>query len=379
MTQFVRGQQVSLVAEFVDGNVAAVFAAPVAYQVQDPNGLLVASGTCIQDSESPEKWSATFTLPANLPITQGDGGQRFKIVWSGQDVAGGKHRATEHFEVLNATYEELKQRALAVLVGRPFADSLLTQSPISGYTVELRDVKDNVHYTATVTNPEAAVHGQYFQYEHSFDNETVTALVAGAVGIYPYQIHWTYSVAGQSTNEMHPLYVFNGKVMHYVHTLREYLDMAQLDEINPALRYTDLALAHHLLVGLARINAEPPSLTSWTLNSLPDGLSFSLKAAAAVEALNARYLAEGMSSFDFQGQSVQLSVDRTQFLSYKIDENLTYLNDKLRAQKKMAVRSSSAGVLGVNFGTMTNVSAPLNNELALYHLRQTLQYQGFLK
>jgi hypothetical protein len=143
-----------------------------------------------------------------------------------------------------------------------------------------------------------------------------------------------------------------------VNSLRRTIDKARQQNPNPVLQLTDMDLVEYVNQGIALLNAAKPCVTSFNISSLPDVFFYPLINAAAYCALSAQYLAEGQAAFEFNGQSVSLSVDRTQYTDTALSRFTSYIEDQLPSTKRMWNRSTGGtgqpvGSLGINFGPST--------------------------
>ena len=86
--------------------------------------------------------------------------------------------------------------------------------------------------------------------------------------------------------------------------------------------------------------------------------------AGAMHALQGQYLAEGMTTFDFQGLGVQLSIDRTQYIQTIVDQLNQELTDRIPRTKRLYIRSSSPGVLNISVHAITNFT--LNVDVSFF-------------
>jgi hypothetical protein len=83
-------------------------------------------------------------------------------------------------------------------------------------------------------------------------------------------------------------------------------------------------------------------------------LRVAVQEASRYEALRAQYLAEGVSAFDFSGQSVSLTVDRTQYLESEMGRIQAYLDTTLPQVKKASVIAGSPGAVSIQIHSRTN-------------------------
>lgn len=338
---------------------------PATFTVSDFNGHTIVTGTGVQDTMNPERWSASFAIPAAAPLPMS--GEKYSIAWL---ITNGAETTSsiEYFSVRVQGDPVSFENGRIALKGGSVSDSLVVEAPVTGVKLKLIDEDDNAYVDVTVPDtPTRVVNGLCF---YDYTTSAIPTLAQRA-SLTPHLAEWTYTDQfGGLGMEVHPIYVISSKMFMFIDAVRRLVDKARNDDINPNLRYTDVDLAHYVLEGLQRVNASIPALTNYTPDTIPVVLHPFVKDAAAVRALEAQYLAEGVSAFDFQGQSVQLNVDRTQYIQSMIEMLNNDLDERIRKAKKLAIRTSGAGVLGITVHPGTNYAAMLNPRDRMILLRQ---------
>lgn len=182
----------------------------------------------------------------------------------------------------------------------------------------------------------------------------------------------------ESLEQILPTYPITGIMKRHILNLKMYLDKARLIEIDPTLQWQTEELAHAVYEGLSYVNAYPSVLTYWTPERSPSPMHTPIWYAAAMYALNARYLAEGFNSFQFSGASTSLDFDRRDAITYKIEELKSHLETNLQKTKSMAIRSfgigtppaSDAGLqTNTNLGHLGLQASAVNN-VRYHHMRR---------
>ena len=337
---------------------------PATFSVFDFNGGLITTGAGVQDTQNPEVWSATFSIPAAAPIS--DMGEKYRLVWLIKNDTE-TQTATEYFSVrLDGDPISFEAGRIA-LRGGSVTDCLITDAPATNIHFRLIDESDTPYVDVDVTVTPRQVNGRFI---YDYTTQNLENLVP-RLSLSPFLGEWTYTDAsGTPGFEVHPIYVVSSKMFLMIDNVRRAVDKARNEDINPNLRYTDIDLCHHVLDGISRVNSTPPSLTNFTTENIPFALTSLVKDASVVSALRAQYLAEGVSAFDFQGQTVQLNVDRTQYIQSAIDMLNNDLDERIRKAKKLAIRQSGAGVVGLTVSPSTNFAAMLNARDHMLLMRQ---------
>lgn len=338
---------------------------PATFTVTDFNGAPILSGTGVQDTMNPETWTASFSIPAAAPLPMN--GEKYAIAWvirNDSETAS----AVEYFSVRVEGDPISFENGRIALKGGSITDTLMTDAPVTNVHLRLLDESDTAYVDVDVpSTPTRLVNGLCF-YDYTTANIPV---LDQRLSLMPHLAEWTYTDPfGSPALEVHPIYVISSKMFLFIDAVKKVVDRARNNDINPNLRYTDIDLAHYVLEGLQRVNVNAPTFTNFTPDTVPFVFHPLVKDCAAVRALQAQYLAEGVSAFDFQGQSVQLNVDRTQYIQQMIDMLNTDLDERIRKAKKIAVRASGAGVLGISVSPSTNYAAMLNPRDRMILLRQ---------
>lgn len=330
------------------------------WSILDDSSEVVVSGTGSQDLSVANHWSTVFTLPTNIPVTDD---LLYTIVWSATSESGTAVLFTEQFKVANVIEVGADEPGVLVLQGHRFTDFIETEAPLDEYTVSITDVNNNVLYTTTSdSSPVGSVVNSKYHYRVRVP--IVSKLTAAGAGLFNYSIIWEMVYpTGPSSMEVHQLYVITPRTMSIISNLRLLLDKARNRDINVNLRWTDTELAAFIAMGIQRINGAPPQFTNWTIESVPKQLTDLVLKAAEYEAFNSLYLAEGMAAFDFQGQAVSLSVDRTKYIDTLRKDLGDWLTNAIYQAKRLYAFSEGPGALSIGVSTCTNIPIRVSNSI----------------
>ena len=190
----------------------------------------------------------------------------------------------------------------------------------------------------------------------------------------PPQLYIDYTDAnGLEQQQFLPMYPMSAKFVSAVSNLKLFLDKARLKEIDPTLQWHDDELAHAMFEGANYINGYPSAVTFWTVDTFPFSLSTYLWYAAALYALNSRYLAEGFTAFQFSGLSTNLEVDRRDAIVYKIEELKGFLETNLTKAKAAAIKTFGIGETPATVETANNLGVL---GLSTSHVNNTVDRHG---
>jgi hypothetical protein len=363
-----QGQQVTFSADFYNtDDTPFVVSTPVTWVIRDNNNNMVMNGTAAQDNVNAALWTAIINIPDSVPVS--NVGERYSILWvaTGTTPPGlsqpSIQQQSSYFQVTGATDFDFFELDRMQLENTALSDSIAlpSGSSITSMQVQLLDQYGNIIFDSSALTgsdiPEGVnLDGQVI-YTYA-GTQPVALMTVTNAGALPFVISWKYTLNNIVEQEYHFLYVVNAKMMITVNSLRRTIDKARQQNPNPVLQLTDMDLVEYVNQGIALLNAAKPCVTSFNISSLPDVFFYPLINAAAYCALSAQYLAEGQAAFEFNGQSVSLSVDRTQYTDTALSRFTSYIEDQLPSTKRMWNRSTGGtgqpvGSLGINFGPST--------------------------
>jgi hypothetical protein len=358
---------------FRDGSTAPlVIIGAVTYQILTPNNLLIESGIAEQDQTNAARWLISFTVPHTAPITSN--GQKYQLKWR---AASGNEIVTnnEYFQVVDTAAPDPIDTSIVTLVGNPFRANLIT--PDAGLkSLSLRVLTAEGTPIISLANlitdpPEGAsppgpispvVSGSNSVYSIPIDeNYGLAGLTMRHSGLANYFAYFNYTDSvGQQLTEIQPIYLANTLVVSMMNDMRQFTDLLRNNDAVVELRVSEAKLLHFAVQGLLRVNATSPAnfVFDFVMLARVAQFYFWVLKAAQYELLSALYLAEGMTAFDFQGMSVQLNMDRTQFIQSLMNDIKSDLDNNLPKVKSQYARSG--GFTG-RIGTIGGVISPSFN------------------
>lgn len=358
MTAAIIGKNYTLTSSFTnEDNTPFIVSSPVKYKIFAFDNTYIVEGAACQNRNNPAEWIANFVIPQGAPVPNDVNNQQYYIDWYAENTDKNiSMKAKQYFQVLAEAEPMSYDSAVAILVGQPLRDCLITDLPVLECNISVRDMNDKIYFEKDFSTDELHPEFRNNAYYTNFDSKTaIVGLTDRNMGICPYLIMYNYRTEIGYQTEVHTLYLVTGKSMLVVNSLRRYMDKARNFDIDPSLRWTDEELIHFVVEGLNRFNAAPPSITGFTIANFPNNYIYVLEKCACHEALNAWYLAEGARAFDFTGASVTLNVDRTQYIQTKMDEIGGWLNDNLEKIKALLIRQVNGnGSLSIQLTSVTN-------------------------
>jgi hypothetical protein len=297
--------------------------APASFVVRTQNNLMVAQGICTQDANNAAHWSATFTVPNSAPPTSE--GQFYTIVFSISNNSTVNNQ-TFSFTVNSSIQVDDFDTAIVVLQGQPFTVNL--RVPFNSLqTLSLRFLNVNGGVlvqpsTATVPLDAPIQQGNQFIYPIPVNATDSAFLNVPNYGVSPYLAYINYTTPdGAQETQVSMVYIVIPTTLNLMNDIRRYCDRIRNNDIIPQLRITDIDLLHFAMQGIEMLNALPPSNFTFNLQTLVFSPQFFFYAqtGACIKLLEAQYLGYGMSSFQFQGQAVQLEYDVTSYIMSVIE------------------------------------------------------------
>jgi hypothetical protein len=343
------------------------------FEVTDSNEEVLTSGIAVYNSGS-YTWDATFIIPTGYESDSGNETITVEII--GKDATGKIVSTERYYELLDAE-DDFESFGVIYNKGSVVSDSfVLTKGNYSssdcmflindnlGNIVVESQAVSSLSKTRVINKsdvPDRFTDHEFRGYKYTVDLPLFEL---------PQPFYHFYSIkyVFPQNELLRPLYPVAGGVSNHILNLKLYLDKARLKEIDPTLQWHTDELVHALFEGANYINGYPLTPTHWTIDAWPNPLNNYLFMAAAMYALNSRYLAEGFNSFEFSGLSTSLSFDRKEVIAYKIDELKGMLESQLEKAKNMAVRSIGVGTPQIaNIQTANNLAVvgltinPTNN------------------
>ncbi len=362
-----------------DNVTPASFLGGVVYSVFAPGNLKVLSGVATQDVANPAHWTASIVIPTSAPQTEP--GQYYTIMFIGAGSDGTRYNQTQTFSVNNPAAPDQIEAAVVALANRPITITLSSPySSLGSFAIQLLNSANQIvaQFPSLPTTPTSQNGAEYLYSYTITDLPTLSNLASGTLtqsaptqppqgvgynygtpsfGVEPYMAYICYTDPyGNEQVELQPVYIANNLAVQVMNNIREFTDRIRNNDNIPQLRVTEKTLLHFSIQGLMRVNSTPPQQIYFTFNNLPFQFYFFVQKAACYELMQAQYLAEGMSSFNFSGMSVQLDSDRTQYIATMVDNLRTDLETLVTAKKNYARSGGGAGI-----GTIGTVIGPNTN------------------
>lgn len=186
--------------------------------------------------------------------------------------------------------------------------------------------------------------------------------------MYPRTLLVQYTPIGALIPETYTFkaYVVTPSVLSTASLLENFINKSRISNVIPELRYAQSDLLTAMLGGLESFNSIGPVLTMFNGMNMQGGFQSSWIICSAIRLLNMQYMAEGSLAFDFSGQSVNLNIDRTQYIESALGRLDAMVENEVKPFKKLlgkaGITSGDGGTgnksLQGNFGITTLSRAP---------------------
>lgn len=291
------------------------------------------------------------SIPSNLPANEG--GTTYQMRWT-LSSSNAPMYSFENFAVLPATVPNDGPVDAVELVGDDV--NVETLLPLSVTEVQYEAFRGNAKLFSLrpATTGEDTATGRKYK-------GTVTVVDYASASLDPITVVWSYKEGGASRKETSQIFVVTPVVLDAVKDLQTWLNRAySANGTAPNTSFDSVDFIKYLRLGRDAFNAASAP-TDFSLLAAAGPIRWFWLGYSQVIACRSQYLAEGMKAFDYQGQIVQLNVDKTQYWE-SIASNM---ESQLEAQVKpfkailakrginggdgssMALRAGAVGVIGL--------------------------------
>ena len=302
------------------------------YQVTDPVQDIVVAGVGTFNDRT-LAYDAIFTMPEGAMLSTDAG--HYQVSWDFIDTTGKEHSFRETFDVVHPSYDLTQAREQQKLVLPITSIELSIPLPRRVMDVELKLFNQDSTIAFTGTPVQMGLYSDYYIYSLTIPD-----------GVFQsnkdYMAVWVMKDSGNTcvfTQVVHCASLWD---MENISNLRMYLDKVA-KAVDTYQGYKDSELYFYLQQGLNYINGLKIP-TDWTFQSFQTmyqlkGCHYWLLEAAKWVGLRAQYLAEGDSSFDFSGQPVSLTSDRSQFIEAELGRIKDGLDNQFIAVKNQILKN----------------------------------------
>jgi len=340
------GSTIPITATFLDDNDLPITPSDPTiypnYVVKDINQDIVAFGVGTLDLVS-NIYNASFVVPKSAIVSTPD--SKWTVEWEMLSESDATYKHMEYFDVAlpNFTESNYKEQQKVTLFNLPVVLSIPLESDVSNISFNLYDINDVVIFSG-VPYQEGVYEGVYIY------SVLIPANITTAG--HEYSGIWTFTTTVQNSLFV-KLYSANLYMMSLTSDLRLLVDKI-LKPLDLYLGYRDSDLIYSLHHGLSYLNLLV-QYTDWDFNFIKSNPTFvtPLLMSAGWWLLSSQFLAQVDESFDYSGQAVSLTVDRTGGISEQMERWKSYLDEQFTMQKKHYLRGMQNFWLGVSTPTVS--------------------------
>jgi hypothetical protein len=346
INKLLRGSTNSLPAYFKDSaGLPITLSTPPIFTFTDANNDVIVTGLCAQDNVDASKWIATFTIPTQVTVTI-DEETAYTLTFTASLPNNTTKQISRLYEVAEQNFAVVNNNIpLVVTSDSYFADLLQISYPfqVSRYTVALRNDIGAVFKTYDpVINPTVYATNQKYNIYRFGTNDSLADITNSIRVGGNLQVIWQYVVNGNNYTKINPIYIINAQGFALIQDLRMVLDKYRFVDLDPNLQWHDYELLHFVIKGVQRINATNPP-TTFDVTTIPASITYAVSQAALVEACKSWFLAEAQRAFEFQGQDISLTIDRTNYIQTVLDQANSWLDNNLRDLKQSIAIANAYG------------------------------------
>ena len=325
------GQTVEILANFSEDSTPLVSSNPTLYPnytLKDVDNDVVLFGVASYDATT-KLYKANITIPLSAKVSTPE--SKWLLEWQMIDDAGKDVRINELFDVALPTFDttELKESQKVSLNLVPTIISIPIQTVPTSIAFNLYEEEEIIHTASTPV--QEGVFNEMYIYKVTIPANTMEAgKEYGGI--------WTFDT-GSSQLHYVKIYAIDNYMLSLISDLRLLCDKT-LKDIDLYIGYRDSDLVNAVINGLNYINTIV-QFTTWEISFFKGQVQFrpALLMSAAWWLLQSQRMAEGDSAFDYSGQAVSLTQDRTSFISEALGDFKAYLDDTFEKQKKHFLRS----------------------------------------
>jgi len=343
------GEEVRATASFFNNGIVIPSRDPSLYPyytVRDTNQELIAGGVGTLSTDN--LYHCTFFIPEHALLSTDVA--KYVIEWELISPTNESFVSTEYFDVIHPTYDNIVKKEIQKIT--------LPMTPLV-LNIPLPDDPDTITFTVyneynvsqfTVMPQSTGLYSGFYIY-------TVTIPPNTFGNNRTYLGVWTFTIDNVESVYVQKINIIDMFTMSRISDMRMYIDKVCKD-VDLYVGYRDSDLVFHFQQGLNIVNTMP-LITEWKPTDFINysGLApaiYGLTMAACLSALRAEYLAEGDNAFDYSGQPVSLTVDRTQYIESEIGRIQEYLTSEFAAFKKQFIRRQYGVNLGLAFPGVNN-------------------------
>jgi hypothetical protein len=332
------------------------------YTIFDPQGTVIQTST--GTATTPGNYILNFLVPKDAPLSyfgqapqrfnnEGQGepltanDARYRIEWTMLTAENYQVQFTEEFDVQDVAVTQSLSRELKYLVMAHDSFDLFWRGTVSPYRVDMK-----VLVRGSENDKDCAIASGYYDSTQPSGNQGDICIIRDGDS-YVYQFRVEEKKTHQNTcyvvlwkiqehqfaparTEFQIITAIGTGLLPLFTSLRMLIDKFQ-KRVGRLQAYEDSDLLEYISQGVRQTNLSYPT-TSWSMDQMPDDMQHFVLLAAGWYGLKAQSLLETDLDFQFSGQSVTLSVNRSAGLDAVAANMMEEFNKKIGPAKMAYVR-----------------------------------------
>lgn len=319
----------------------------VVWELLAENGTVYAAGNAFSYTVQSTGFSntvfakATINVPSNIPPTLE--GQKYQIRWTlelypatplGSAPVQQKYYTAEEITVVGLNSVPLGTQPVVEIQGMVAAATLVTDQMYDTVTFQL--YFENTPLSDPIPIAQPGLPGSYapvrvaggWMYTASIDTTPLTVQ-----SVRPFTMIWRYCQSqypAVAFSEQADFWVINPTISQSVSDVKAMVNKARTTLYGaPDLLFPAATILTWLRRGADMFNGFKGYFTNFTMTNAQGPIREYWLLCTELMALRSQYLAEGEKAFEFDGQAIQLRVDRTQYLDAAANQIQQRLADEM--------------------------------------------------
>jgi hypothetical protein len=357
--QIVEGNPFTTSAEFLSDTGAPLeplSGFPIVKVMEDGNELITSSVGYIKTQQNNGQWFADLTIPTGIDFSE-SGEKVLTLTWIFK-TAEESQKETLNFTILPRNEEvsdDYKELVLLGPVGQINISVPYIINLVAGDSVDFTLYDENTALLSSVASG-ATINGA---------KTTLVLDVSGSERQFtsrlrPYNLVLTirFSNGIAARQIFSQVYQINPSLLSAMQSLEMSINKANQIETIKGLQFREADLLQGLTRGLDYFNNVPPSLTSFNGICMTGTIREGWLVCSSIRVLRAQLQAEGWFNFDFSGQNISVSVDRTQAVDTACGHYESLIDTLVRPLKMLLAKKgiiSGDGSLGDRLASMSQM------------------------
>ena len=360
------GDSAMATTNFVVPNSLSLAGATVSWVVMDNTGIQYASGvgsfnsSALLNGNTLITSQSVITTPSSIPASTST--LQYQLRWTLTLAGSLPIYQYETIKVVSPISIEYGIETVVELIGNDAQVSIVLPQAYDTVTCQLY-TPTNIQLLVVplqIKQSETAIaNGFLYTANIPLTTGMTTPIVTS---LNPLLVNFSYSNSngGPMNREFGKLFVVNPTIMNMMSDLRMFIN-----KVNTTIHGTpDMLFTDALLIAFLRMGKDYFNMlyyfTNFDMIQASGGIKDGWLTCSSIRALRSHFIAEGEKTFDYQGQAISLTADRTSYY----DSLASNLEGQLEQLKQFKQQLTKRGITGTN-SDLDNMSATFGNIAAV--------------